>query len=117
MLVAAAQGNADRFSVELATAGSEREAIDAAHDVESRLVVIDLRLPQVNIGVLAPELRKANPHAVIVACGPHVHEQALAAAAAAGCDEVITRGQFERRLDSLLAELTTPGATERPAGS
>jgi hypothetical protein len=34
-----------------------------------------------------------------------VHTEALEAAAAAGCDEVITRGQFERRFDALLAKL------------
>jgi hypothetical protein len=35
-----------------------------------------------------------------------VHKQSLEAAADAGCDEVITRGEFERRFDSLLAEIT-----------
>jgi DNA-binding NarL/FixJ family response regulator len=117
MLVAAAQGNADRHSVELVTAGSKRAALDAALDVETRLVVIDLRLPDVNVAELVPGLRNANPQMSIVACGPHVHEQALASAAAAGCDEVITRGQFDRRLDALLAELTARKAAERSGGS
>jgi hypothetical protein len=40
-----------------------------------------------------------------MACAPHVHEQSLAAAVAAGCDAVITRGQFEARVDAQLAQL------------
>ena len=116
MIVSAAQGAADRHGVDLTIAGNERDAA-AAPDEATRLIVIDLRLPTLNIGGLVSELRRSMPQALIVACGPHVHEQALAAAVTAGCDEVITRGQFERRLDALLAKLTEPGATEPAAGS
>ena len=45
----------------------------------------------------------------VMACGPHVHEASLARAVDAGCDEVATRGEFERRLNAALAELASRG--------
>jgi CheY-like chemotaxis protein len=120
MLVSSAQGAADRHGVRLITAVSEEQALEAMRDAAARLVVIDLRLPGLDVAAFVSRVRSAKPwvdgarheQAAVVACGPHVHEEALAAAAAAGCDEVITRGQFERRIDALLAELMAPAAKE-----
>jgi len=67
-----------------------------------RLVLIDLTAPGLDVGDLLPRLRaRENPPAV-VAYAPHVHEQTLAAAAEAGCDLVLTRGQFNTQVDNLL---------------
>lgn len=107
MLVAAAQGAADRRGVQLVSAANAERALDAVRDETARIVVIDLKAPGLQVGQLVPQLKlAASKDVTIVACGPHVHEQSLAAAAAAGCDEVITRGQFERGIDALLAKLT-----------
>jgi hypothetical protein len=38
----------------------------------------------------------------VVAFGPHVHEERLAAARNAGCDEVVSRGEFFARLDAIV---------------
>ena len=38
----------------------------------------------------------------VVAFGPHVHEQRLAAARDAGCDLVVSRGQFFSQLETIL---------------
>jgi hypothetical protein len=46
-----------------------------------------------------------NSPLAILAYGPHVHEDRLAAARAAGCDAVVSRGQLDREADSLLATL------------
>jgi hypothetical protein len=37
-----------------------------------------------------------------VAYAPHVHEQLLQAAAEAGCNEVFTRGQFDRQMEDII---------------
>lgn len=69
------------------------------------LVVLDLNVVGLDPGELVPRLRSQLPSgAAIVAFGPHVHESKLAAAADAGCDRVLSRGQFHARLDALLAE-------------
>jgi hypothetical protein len=39
----------------------------------------------------------------IVAYAPHVHEDRLRAATEAGCNEVLSRGQFDRQMDDILA--------------
>jgi DNA-binding NarL/FixJ family response regulator len=38
----------------------------------------------------------------VVAFGPHVHEARLAAAREAGCDEVMSRGEFFARVNAIL---------------
>jgi CheY-like chemotaxis protein len=116
MLISTAQGAADRHGSTLTVAGDVEQALAMCGDEATGLVVIDLRLPGLDVAAFVARVRGAKPQAAkIVACGPHVHKQSLAAAAAAGCDEVITRGEFDGRIHTLLAELTAPAATDRPA--
>jgi hypothetical protein len=53
-------------------------------------------------GVDLGELRRAVPRGRIIAFGPHVDDDALAAAQAAGIDVVLPRSQFFRRAGALL---------------
>ena len=94
------------------TAGSAAVLSDLLGASEAHpLVLLDLNTPGVNLADLIPALRDAaNPPRSIIAYGPHVHEDRLAAAAAAGCDEVLTRGQFNARMDDLLAKWRTTGS-------
>lgn len=106
MLAASAQGIADRHEAALSVTGSPDEAVRQCAAAPVAAVLIDLRLAGLNIGELAPLVRgQALGETVVVAFGPHVHTQSLAAAAEAGCDAVLTRGEFERRVDALLAKL------------
>jgi DNA-binding response OmpR family regulator len=112
MVASTAQGAADRHGFDLTVAPTADGAVNSAQD--AAIVAIDLRTPGLDLVALMPRLRDAAQRgAPIVAFGPHVHTDALSAAAAAGCDEVITRGQFERRFDALLAALTAPAAKDR----
>ena len=62
---------------------------------DARLVMIDLaRVPLQGLDQLVDRLRELGSPPHIVAYGPHVDEQTLATARAAGCDQVLTRGQF-----------------------
>ncbi len=73
------------------------------------LVIIDLfRLPVVEWSAAVQQLkqRELPPH--IVAYGPHVDEQTLSAAREAGCDDVLTRGQFHQQMGPLLARWLRP---------
>lgn len=73
------------------------------------LVLIDLATPGLDVAALVRRLRSdaAGRAPRTIAFGPHVHEQILEAAAAAGCDQVLSRGAFMAQLGALLADNTT----------
>ena len=66
------------------------------------LVMIDLTTSNLDIAAEVQSLSSLQPPPRIVAFGPHVHEQRLAAAAAAGCHAVLTRGQFHHQAEELI---------------
>ena len=68
------------------------------------LVVLDLGLPGLDPSQIVPKLKALTPAPRVMAFGPHVQKARLEAAAAAGCDTVLTRGQFHAQLDSLLSQ-------------
>ena len=104
MLNSAAYGVARRHGCELKAASDASAAVAACCDGDAALLAVDLTTPRLNVGALMAELRGSPAAGVhVLAFGPHVHETSLAAAQAAGCDEVVTRGEFERRLDAALA--------------
>jgi CheY-like chemotaxis protein len=68
------------------------------------LVILDLESPGADPAELMPRLRALNPPPVkVIAFGPHVHTARLQAARDAGCDEVLTRGQFYAQLREILS--------------
>lgn len=96
---------AERSGRPMQTAMSEDSVCQklAAGGVE--LVLMDLNTPGPDWKQLVPRLRAASPAPLtIVAFGPHVHETRLAAAGQAGCDLVLTRGQFHAQVDEILAK-------------
>ncbi len=110
MLASAAQGAADRHGAGLTVTADASAALKACSDGATRLLVVDLRTPALDIDRLVSELRSgssANTH--VMACAPHVHEALLERAAAAGCDEVVSRGEVERRLNAALERLASAG--------
>lgn len=68
----------------------------------TRLVIVDATLPRLDWAAMVATVRSQAPQASIVAFGPHVDVETLRAAAAAGCDEVLTRGQFQQCYAALL---------------
>ncbi len=95
--VAAAAGDRVRFvSSPAALAGDLRDESGVTD-----LVVIDLGRP----GVLDAlgDLQAVDPRPRVVGFGSHVDQGLLDQARAAGCDEVLARSVFFRRLPDLLA--------------
>lgn len=71
----------------------------------TRLVLVDLQAPG---AMEALEGLSARSEGVrVVAWGPHVMEETLAAARAAGADAVMPRGAFVKALPELVASATT----------
>lgn len=106
MLASAAHGAATRHGAELRNVPDSSSIVAACQNADGRLVVVDLRAPGLDIAVVASGLKQLTPAPHILACAPHVHEASLAAARAAGCDEVVSRGEVERRLDATLGRLS-----------
>jgi CheY-like chemotaxis protein len=81
-------------------------AVKVCQEHQATLLVIDLRAPDIDVRHLVAELRRQCATSLhIMATGPHVHEVSLKEAKAAGCDEVVTRGQFERRFRTTVERL------------
>jgi len=72
---------------------------------ETRLVIIDLGQSGLDVPQIVATVREKSPVARIVAFGSHVHVEALTAARAAGCDEVMPNSQFDRTYVELLKAL------------
>lgn len=101
MASSAAEGAARHAGVELQTV-SPGTAIEKA-DESTRLIAIDLTAPISNLAALVEDLRTAAPRTTLLAYGPHVHEARLQSARDAGCEHVISRGQFHKQFGEYLA--------------
>lgn len=97
-------GAAANLGVPLQVCGSVDKLLELAAHTAAPMVLIDLTLAGVDLQSAVPAIRTKLPEAKIVAYGPHVHEERLAVAKAAGCDEVLSRGQFDREFGRLLRE-------------
>jgi CheY-like chemotaxis protein len=102
-------GVAQQLGDKLETANSSDALIAKLSGASSpgAVVLLDLNSPGVDPAAIVPRLKALpQPPQAIIAFGPHVHEQKLAAASAAGCDVVLTRGQFDAQMRDLLARFS-----------
>lgn len=97
-----ASAAAARAGVELNVAMSVAALWEKAGSLHPDIVILDLTAPGVVPGELIGQLKALASAPRVIAFGPHVHEAKLAAAAEAGCDAVVARGQFYSQLESLL---------------
>jgi len=106
MISARIAGAARQQGLTVITVTDHDATVVAAREDESHLLFVDLRLPGLRLSPLVTAVRGCREmHLPILACGPHVHEANLAAAREAGCDAVVTRGQFDREAEQLLAAM------------
>jgi hypothetical protein len=98
-------GAAQRLGTHVKTVATPQALIESLAAEEPRsLVLLDLNAFGWNLAEWVPQIRDAaQPPRAILAYGPHVHTQRLGDATTAGCDEVLTRGQFNAQLDTVLA--------------
>ncbi|MEZ6057317.1 MAG: hypothetical protein R3C01_11490 [Planctomycetaceae bacterium] len=67
------------------------------------LLLIDLESPGIALSKLLAAI-PSREQTFVIAYGPHVQTARLDAAQQAGCDLVLSRGQFDRELDQILAK-------------
>ena len=98
-------GLARQLGFDLELAMNVPALLDKAVAVGAKAVILDLTTAGLNPAELVPRLRALpQPPQVILAFGPHVQETRLDAARQAGCDLVLTRGQFHARMDDVLRQ-------------
>lgn len=98
-----ASGAGQTLNVPVESLASPAAVVERSSAGGVKLVLIDLGLPGLELEPLVTELKALPTAPAIVAYAPHVHEAKLQAAVGAGCDQVLTRGQFNTRLAELLA--------------
>ena len=98
-------GMAREQSCDVTIVTTGEQLLQEVGQTQVTLVILDLKTPGVDPGHLVPRVREQSSQPIsIVAFGPHVQSGRLAAARQAGCDEVLTQGQFHTRMAALLRE-------------
>jgi CheY-like chemotaxis protein len=98
---------ASRAGCRLAIAPSAADLIARLTAMPAEAVVIDLSTTRDDLAALVTRLRAlAEPPSVVLAFGPHVHEERLQSARDAGCDAVLSRGQFHATADAIFGQYT-----------
>jgi DNA-binding NarL/FixJ family response regulator len=98
------QAAARRAGVALRVVRAVSELHGALDDDDPpRLVILDLTSAAGDLAAVLAEVRARPAPPRVVAYAPHVMKQRLQSARDAGCDQVLTRGQFHTRVDDVLA--------------
>lgn len=71
---------------------------------DCRLAIIDLSLDRLNLPTAIAAIKAGAPAARVIAYGAHVNEAALADAANAGCDLVLSNRQFNQQYTELIRD-------------
>lgn len=103
-VISRVEGAAKPIGESVRAFSSASQAVFSCSLEHAKLLIIDLSFPSLNVKKLIdilPEVTISPPR--VVAFGPHVHAERLADARQAGCDEVVSRGEFFARLDAILA--------------
>jgi CheY-like chemotaxis protein len=98
-----ARGAAARGGYPLEIAASLDALLAKAQQSSPKLVILDLGVAGLDPGDAVGPLRQLAAPPAVAAFGPHVQEGRLAAAVRAGCDLVVSRGQFHAQIDQILA--------------
>jgi CheY-like chemotaxis protein len=102
------EGEARRVGITFDIVASAEAAIDLCSRELVGLVIVDLATSGLDLPTLVDKLgRTGEIRPRMVAFGPHVHEARLEAAANAGFDEVLSRGQFMAQIGAILARNAT----------
>jgi DNA-binding NarL/FixJ family response regulator len=104
MIQSRIEAAAYRCGLSLRSTSDSESLLATCAEPPAGLVIVDLTLASVDVASIVSQLRSlpgAGP--AVIAFGPHVHQALLDAANQAGCDEVLSRGQFFAQMDAILA--------------
>jgi CheY-like chemotaxis protein len=96
-------GTAQTLGYHMQVAGDVRSAESAIETLRPQVIFVDLTAGELAaLEALGDYIKFAGPDVWFVAFGPHVEEEALAAAKAAGCQAVLPRSKFAADLPRLM---------------
>jgi DNA-binding response OmpR family regulator len=101
MVVSQLQNAAAKIGATVRLAATATDAARICGEAVAGVLVIDLAMPNVDLEIVRT-LKSAPNSPRIIAFGPHVHKERLAAAREAGCDRVTSRGEFFSGVDAIL---------------
>ncbi|MCA9267834.1 MAG: hypothetical protein KDA41_05160 [Planctomycetales bacterium] len=104
MIPSALAGAARASGTVVRNAGGVEAACTLAAEGDIDAFLLDLAAVGADVTASVARLRACSGSPRVVAFGPHVHAEKLAAARAAGCDAVLTRGQFHAQMESVLQD-------------
>lgn len=103
-VVSRVEGAAKLVGADVQIAPNAAQALMQCDDSSAKALVIDLSTPALDLGIIQQLAADPKRSIRIIAFGPHVHEDRLAAARAAGCDLVLSRGQFFRDISAIISK-------------
>lgn len=89
---------------EMGVTGSPAAALQQVASADIKLVILDLTTAGLNAADLVPSLKETEAAPFVIAFAPHVMSERIKNAKTAGCDLVLTRGQFDRDISALLTQ-------------
>jgi DNA-binding NarL/FixJ family response regulator len=93
-VVSHVDGAAARTGSTVRTVSNPADVVQRCESETVELVVIDLGTPSLEMASLVASIKATTSAPRVIAFGPHVHTERLTAARDAGCDAVMSRGQF-----------------------
>ena len=102
MVVSRLQSATTQLGAQLLSAANAIEAVELCENESAGLLVVDLATAGLELGFVQQLKTGAAQNIRIVAFGPHVHKERLAAARDAGCDLVLSRGQFFNDVEAIV---------------
>jgi AmiR/NasT family two-component response regulator len=95
---------AARIGAKVSSIASDAAQIaERSKELKADIIVIDLST-SIDVKSLIEQVRVTTTNSPrLVAFGPHVHLERLEAAKEAGCDAVLSRGQFLSQIDAILS--------------
>ena len=116
MVASRIEGAAARAGVPFQSAANADDALSRGAANGATLFLVDLSTAPMDITSIVGRAHSMTvPPPTIIGFGPHVHKERLAAARAAGCDEVLSRGQFFADLEAIVSR-DSSGAGQGTAG-
>ena len=103
MVSSQAANAAKSVGCELTVVSSAEQLLEQMNEAPRQLVVVDLETSGGDMESLVSAIKSVSVATRVLAFGPHVWTEKLAAATAAGCDVVCSRGQFTREMKEIFA--------------
>jgi DNA-binding NarL/FixJ family response regulator len=103
LVLSRVEAAAARMGIGIQSAASSVQAAQCSGGKPPKLIIVDLAAARLDLAALVREIKGGGSMTKVLAFGPHVHQARLDAARDAGCDEVVSRGQFFAQLDTILS--------------